>query len=331
MQHHPDTCVIVLAAGAGSRLAELTTDRLGTVVPKQFCSLRGGRSLLLDTVDRALRLAPRERIVVVVAAEHERWWRPQLDCLPADNIVVQPANRGTTAGLALPLATVLARDPEANVAVLPSDHFVARPEVLTNVMLRALEHSRGHAEQVVLLGIEPDGPDTEYGWIVPAGDAAGDARARSVFAFVEKPPLPRAAALLQAGAVWNSFLLAGRAATLHRLCARHAAAAVAAIDAAVARPAAERAVALDAVYGWLPTQDFSRVVLHGSASQLRVVMVPECGWTDLGTPPRVADCLARLERRQPRAPRRAQWFPTVDLAQALAARAASAPAAMQSA
>lgn len=324
MHRTTDSWVIVLAAGSGSRLAELTTDRHGVVVPKQFCSLRGGRSLLLDAIDRALRLAPRERVVAVVAAEHERWWRPQLACLPAANVVVQPENRGTTAGLALPLATVLARDPEANVAVLPSDHFVRRPDVLTRVMQSALAHSAAHADQVVLLGIEPDGPDTEYGWIVPAGDGGvGEARPRDVFAFVEKPPLPRAAALLQGGAVWNSFLFAGRAATVHGLCARHAAATVAAIDAAVARPAAERAIALDTVYRSLPTQDFSKVVLHGSASRLRVVMVPECGWTDLGTPRRVADCLAVLERRGTAAPRRRQWFPTVDLSDALAERAAA--------
>jgi hypothetical protein len=44
---------IVLAAGEGSRLRRLTTDGSGASIPKQFCSLRNGPSLLHEALRRA--------------------------------------------------------------------------------------------------------------------------------------------------------------------------------------------------------------------------------------------------------------------------------------
>src|SRR5262245_31154240 len=105
---------IVLAAGEGKRLRELTM-RGGIDTPKQFCSLRGGRSLLGDALARAARIAPRKRMLVVVAAEHRRFWERELADLPRENVIVQPANRGTAAGVLLPALTVLERDPEARL------------------------------------------------------------------------------------------------------------------------------------------------------------------------------------------------------------------------
>ena len=58
---------VVLAAGEGSRLQVLTTMASGVAVPKQFCSLGGGTSLLHDALKRASVIAPPERMCVVVA------------------------------------------------------------------------------------------------------------------------------------------------------------------------------------------------------------------------------------------------------------------------
>jgi len=319
MQHTTAPWVIVLAAGSGMRLGSLTVGDDGVVVPKQFCSLRGGRSLLLDAIDRALRIAPRDRVLVVVAADHERWWRPQLSCLPAANVIVQPRNRGTAAGILLPLAQVLVRDAEARVAVLPSDHHVDDPAVLTASLQTALACVASSPDELVLLGITPDAPDTEYGWIEPA---AQQAALRAVAAFVEKPPLARAEDLLDAGALWNSFLFAANAQTLWRLCAAQTPETSAAIAAVAIGPAADACRSLAAAYDDLPTVDFSRDVLGRSAASLRVLHVPPCGWTDLGTPRRVLECL-RQQQVGGRAPHRAPWFPTVDLARVAARQPAA--------
>lgn len=328
MQATSHSWVIVLAGGSGTRLAELTTGRDGVAVPKQFCSLRGGRSLLLDTLSRAHQLVPRERIVVVVAAEHERWWRPQLRSIDAENILVQPANRGTCAGILLPLLHIHARDPHARVALLPSDHWVESQRVLHDAMQRALANVAVEPEHVVLLGITPDCPDPELGWIVPA---APRGNLPAVAAFVEKPELPRAAALMHQGALWNSFLLAGSSATLLGLCRQFAAPVTAQMLEAFAFGRLRTAQSLAEVYAGLPILDFSRSVLQHASDHLRLLPVPECGWTDLGTPHRVADCIARIERSPARALSvRAPWFDTVDLARALRARQAAMPLARPS-
>ncbi len=107
---------IVLAAGDGARLAPLTTDVGGYVVPKQFCSLNGGPSLLQRALERAQSIVPRERVCVIVARQHQsRWWH-DLRSLPAQNVIVQPRNCGTANGVLLGLLHILERDPLACVA-----------------------------------------------------------------------------------------------------------------------------------------------------------------------------------------------------------------------
>jgi mannose-1-phosphate guanylyltransferase len=285
------TWAIVLAAGEGTRLRQLTGHPGGSI-PKQYCSLAGGRSLLQATLARAGRLAPRKRIVVVVAEEHREHWSVQLAGLPPGNVVVQPVNRGTAAGLLLPLLAVLERAPAARVVFLPSDHHVGREDVLEASLRIALDALDEPDAGVTLLGIHPDAPEPGYGWIVPA---RGPELLRRVACFVEKPEAPLAERLQAQGAVWNSFLMAGAGAAFLELYRRRVPGLVERMEAARGDPDALRAL-----YATLGTSDFSRELLQGSEPDLRLAVVPACGWTDLGTPERVAACLAAL-RPVPRA------------------------------
>lgn len=104
-----NTWALVLAAGEGSRLRSLTTAADGTAVPKQFCSLLGGPSLLQEALHRAQSIAPRERICTVVAEHHRRWWQRALWSVPAANVIAQPANRGTAIGILLPVLHIRSR------------------------------------------------------------------------------------------------------------------------------------------------------------------------------------------------------------------------------
>jgi mannose-1-phosphate guanylyltransferase len=281
---------VVLAAGDGRRLEALTRDPTGRAVPKQYCSLRGGRSLLRATLDRARRLAPPERIVTVVAKDHRRWWERELAQWALENVVVQPRNRGTAAGLLLPLRHILARDPEAVIGVLPSDHFVADEEVFAAALGRALGAAADVSGRLVLLGMEAERPDAELGWIVPG---AASPQPRTVDAFVEKPPREEAASLMRRGALWNSFAFAARARVLLALLRLALPELVRRFD--QVRPESSPAEALAELYETLTDADFSRSVLAALSAELRVVAVPPCGWMDLGTPERIARCLADFE------------------------------------
>ncbi|MGM0574130.1 MAG: sugar phosphate nucleotidyltransferase [Myxococcota bacterium] len=295
--------VLVLAAGEGKRLRPVTRREDGTCVPKQFCRFFGGRSLLDRTLDRAERVADPERIVTVVAREHWQWWQPLLERLPPDHVVVQADDRGTAAGLLLPLARIARKDPRATVVVTPSDHFVADEEVLEEALAEAVGVARdsdagGDADApeerpAVLLGMTPDRPETGYGWIVP-GPVRGDG-APGVEAFVEKPDETKARRLMDEGALWSSFLLVAEAGALLQVYARTTPGLIQAVDDLLRQE--ERAQATSPVIHEnraLPDLDFSGDVLEAVPERLRVVAVPPCGWTDLGTPARLRACLDAL-------------------------------------
>jgi mannose-1-phosphate guanylyltransferase len=289
---------LVLAAGDGTRLRALTTDRHGVATPKQFCSLAGDDSLLTAAVRRAQTLVPEERVAIVVAADHRRWWRSQTAATPRALTIVQPCNRGTAAGILLPLLAIAEQDPLAQVVVVPSDHFVAHENVLANTTRQALAAVAQGPENLVLLGISPDVADSDYGWILPGDALPGGLR--RVRTFVEKPSQARAAQLRAAGGTWNSFLFAARVATLLELYSQRQPALLGQLRWALERPGRR----LAAVYRELPTADFSRDLLQGSEDRLRVLHVPPCGWSDLGTPERVAACIEQVgpqpsRRREP--------------------------------
>jgi mannose-1-phosphate guanylyltransferase len=289
------TYAVVLAAGDGLRLRSVTTDRQGRAWPKQYCSFMSEHSLLRRTLQRAERLLPRERILVVVAEEHEPWWREELADWPEENVLVQPVNRGTAAGILLPLLHALARDVLARVLVLPSDHFVEREHVLEHWLRDAMDQVDSHAAQLVLLGIEPDRPESGYGWIVP--EPGQDRGLSGVERFIEKPEPELAQELQEHGALWNSFIFAVQGSFLLELFCEH----LPALPWGFLAPYQERARRFGAehlrrVYDRLQPRDFSKRLLEKTTEHQAVLRVPDCGWTDLGTPDRVRSCRDAQQR-----------------------------------
>jgi mannose-1-phosphate guanylyltransferase len=296
-----DTWALILAAGQGTRLRSLTTTNEGFAVPKQFCSLRGGASLLEETLSRAETVATRRHIVTVVAAEHRRWWEASLWTRPEENVVVQPQNKGTATGLLLPLLHILRRDPNATVAVLPSDHLVCDESVLAHTLRQAAQLARVDQGWVHLLGAEPVQVDAELGYIVP--EKVGAVAASTVLRFVEKPAAAVAQELARTGALLNMFIMVATARAFLALYARRHAPLVAQLTEAVYqdRHSPLDSLAADRLYPTLETLDFSGDILQGQEPALRVLKVPDCGWSDLGTPERVVEALARHEARGTRA------------------------------
>jgi mannose-1-phosphate guanylyltransferase len=281
----PDTWALVLAAGEGSRLRGLTRNERGIAVPKQFCSLQGGPCLLQEALQRAAAVAPLSRVCSVVAAQHREWWTPILSYLPEQNVVVQPQNRGTAHGILLPLLRIAERDPDATVVLLPADHYLRDEETMAVALRRAADLAHLDRSSIFLLGVEPDEPDTELGYILPATRSRDGAA--EVLRFVEKPNQIRARLLLDQGALWNVFIMAASVRTLLSLFDSSYAATIAGMR-------GFEGATLESVYQRLSTLDFSKDVVEGNESILKVITVPQCGWTDLGTPERVGLILEQL-------------------------------------
>lgn len=287
---------LVLAAGEGSRLRALTTTASGVAIPKQFCSLGGERSLLHDALRRARAVAEPQRTCAIVAQHHRRWWQALDLGIPSSNLISQPRNRGTANGILLPLLHIVHRDPAAAVLVLPSDHYVRNEEVLAGSLRSAMAELERDRGRVILLGIIPEDADPELGYIVAESD--GRAGIGAVSEFVEKPNAATARALIAHGGVWNSFIFAAGGRELVRVFEARFPDLVGEMRHIVTSAASSMSRArLAQLYDRLPELDFARDVLQRSPELLRVMTVPSCGWSDLGTPKRVGETVHRFGSR----------------------------------
>jgi mannose-1-phosphate guanylyltransferase len=288
------TWALVLAGGEGSRLHPLTTTASGIVVPKQFCSLAYGPSLLTQSLIRAGSVAPIIQTCALVVSRHKWWWDQPLRSLPKENVFVQPENRGTAHGVLLALLRLEARDPRANVLMLPADHYIRYESQFARSLREVAELSARTEDAIFLLGADPEKADTELGYIVPA--VRRNYEPTSVLSFVEKPDSARIGELLKAGALWNMFIIAGSVQALLALYERSHRSSVALMRAALGgkKMRGSDALSLAEVYQQLPRVDFSRDLLEPQATRLQVLGVPSCGWNDLGTPKRVIETLRTL-------------------------------------
>lgn len=290
-----ETWVIILAGGEGTRLAPLTRALYGADLPKQYAVLRGTRSLLQETAERAALIGDLTRTVVVVSAQRAALAAAQLEAYPGVHVLAQPRNLDTGPGLLLPLAYVRARDPQARVVVLPADHHLPDPAPLVRALARAGAH-RDTRRRVTLIGVEADRPETEYGWILPGARLCGHERhaLRAVRRFVEKPPVALARRLRARGALWNTFIATGPVGAFWELARahlpRHAEAFARWAERSTDAGSDER---LQALYAELPAASWSHdVVTHVPGDRLAVVAMTGSGWADWGAPRRVFQSLA---------------------------------------
>jgi len=277
---------IILAAGGGSRVRAMTRGLDGTYVPKQFWALDGRQSLLERTMNRVERVVPQHRTVLVVAEEHSAWWTRQAAFVPPENLFVQPLDRGTAAGVFFPLLTILERDPDATVAVFPSDHVFEREEVVIAALRDAIGGVRDQHAEIALLGMETEDVALDCGWILPASDARPFFKVASM---VEKPEPNIARDLHARGAIVNSMMLVATVRALVRVMIS----ALPALSEGAARfRACLDCAGLEAVYRPLPSFDFTRDVLQRCVRSLSALPVPQSGWADLGVPERLQKFLS---------------------------------------
>jgi len=290
---------LVLAGGEGSRLRALTTHSSGTAIPKQYCSLTGRYSLLEETIERAWQVVPRDQVCTIVAHQHREWWSEQLGTSLPQNVIVQPRNKGTGIGVLYSLLHISHRDPAARVLLLPADHYVRDEETLGQSLKFAMQRVTATPGTPLLLGVQPDHADPDLGYILP-GDR-DDFGNRTVARFLEKPNPTVAAQIIDAGGLWNTFIIAASVQTLINMFMQHYAPLVMEMQVLVCRRILAGSgtalwPALFSLYERLPQLDFSRDLLQGREERLRVIDVPACGWNDLGTPARVAATLRGLDR-----------------------------------
>lgn len=266
---------VVLAGGIGSRFWPLSSSKR----PKQVLALAGERPLIADTILRLQPLIPAERILVVTSADIAPAIEAAIPEVPRENLLVEPNPLGTAAALAWG-ASVIARraGPETIFCTLHADLAVDFPELFRHT-LKAAARAASTGDTLVTIGARATRPEPGFGYIVPVkgGASQPDALggAQRVQRFIEKPSADSAAALIDAGALWNTGICVWRAHVVLEAIERHtpeiSGAALSALEADDHALFAELVDRVSIEQGLLARSD-----------QL-VVLVGEFGWDDVGT------------------------------------------------
>jgi len=282
----PRAYAVIMAGGSGTRFWPLS--RKGH--PKQFLSISGDESMLLQTWNRCLALVtdPR-RILVVTGARYADLTREQLPDLPAANLLAEPEARNTAPCLAWTAAELQRRDPDSLMLVFPADHVIEDVDGLLRSAEAACAAARSGA--LVTFGVPPRYAETGYGYVEVAApfelDPEPPAAVRHVASFREKPDSATAQDYVNAGSfLWNSGMFVWESRALLAAMAEHLPAAVGAAEAMLAASdETERAAA----YAAMPAISID----YGIMEQAQRVACVEArfDWSDVGSWEALAELL----------------------------------------
>jgi mannose-1-phosphate guanylyltransferase len=272
---------LLLAGGDGTRLQEFTAQLTGFPMPKQYCPLIRGRSLLELALFRTRLFAATENTKVIINQNHRRWAREQLQALPENNIIIQPENRDTGPGMIFALNQIAQTSPDAIVAVFPTDHFIDDDTAFIAHVLRAACLVHRLPQKIAVLGVTPNHPETGYGYIIPGQPLPATLtpwKVSHVKAFREKPNPTMASEFISQGGLWNTFVLVFQVKRVLGLLRD-----LAPMDSQKLFELQDCSVDAAAIYRDIHPWNFSSQILARIPEELIVLEAPDICWSDWGT------------------------------------------------
>lgn len=281
---------IILAGGEGHRLERYTKSIYGFARPKQYAAIIGNSSMLQQTLDRVKWLLRQNHILTIVNSDHRQYVQEQLRDQPPETVIIQPFCRDTGPGILLPLLQIHNRDHDAVAAIFPSDHFILEEHKFMAYVAQAFTFVRSHPNYLAVLGITPEYPDTEYGWI-----EKGDILFRlpqmvihRVRRFWEKPSAQTAARLQNSGCLWNTLVIVGLVMTFleqFQNLLPEVYEPFAKIREVLGSP--QEAATVQSIFTTLPSRNFSKSILEKIPDRLCVIPIEGVYWSDWGDEHRI--------------------------------------------
>lgn len=192
-----------MAGGIGTRFWPLSKINK----PKQFIDVLGvGESLLQMTFNRFERICPRKNIYIVTSNIYTDLVNEQIPNLDPNQIISEPSRRNTAPCIAYANFKIASINPEANIIVAPSDHFIVNEDGFIYTVEKAL-HAIETNDILITLGIKPTYPNTGYGYIQykENNDITNFEGVKKVKLFTEKPNYEMAIQFIESGDfLWNS-------------------------------------------------------------------------------------------------------------------------------
>ena len=200
-----DVWAVVLAGGTGTRLWPASRPER----PKQLLPLSAdGRPLVAEAVERAIRVAGRDRVRLVASRRLIGVLMNVLPELDEDNFLAEPEPRGTAPALAWAAHRIARRDRDAVMLSLHADHRIHPAEAFDETARRTVSMAR-EGGRLFCIGARPTRPETGYGYVL-LGDPI-DEHVHEVGEFVEKPTRHWARRYVDSGEyLWNTGLFAWR-------------------------------------------------------------------------------------------------------------------------
>lgn len=188
---------VIMAGGVGSRFWPVSRRNL----PKQFLDIMGtGKSFIRHTFERLQPIIPQENFLVVTNAAYKSLVLEHIPELKSSQVLCEPVGQNTAPCIAYAAYRLKAVNPQAEVVVAPSDHFIFDEETFRKDITDCLEFV-ADKDVLMTIGIKPSRPDTGYGYIQAGStDVMGP-----VASFREKPNLEVAISYLASGNyLWNA-------------------------------------------------------------------------------------------------------------------------------
>lgn len=195
---------IILAGGTGKRLWPISRSNL----PKQYIPFKENKSLLELTIERISTLSNLKETYIVTTQEQEKNIKKILD-LTSVSIIIEPSSQNTAPALLLSILKLYSQDPDAVLLFLPCDHNISPTSIFIEDLNKATYYANSN-ESIVLLGVKPKWPSTEYGYI-----KYNKKRSDNIFQvnrFLEKPDKKRALQYYSKdNFLWNTGIFCAKA------------------------------------------------------------------------------------------------------------------------
>lgn len=270
---------VIMAGGQGTRLWPMSRKAL----PKQFHDVLGcGRTLLQLTYDRYCHIVPKENILISTHVDYTELVRQQLPEVPDEQVIHEPAFRGTAPSLANLAYHIRTLNPKANIVIAQSDQLVLNEDKFAELISKGLDFVSGNSKLVVV-GIKPTCPETRYGYIQIDGEPEEDSLYK-VRTFTEKPEYEFAKIFMESGEFyWNSGLYIWNVQTIIDTMSKHLPDMMKMLD-DIYREIPDRAQRRKRgyeIYTSFPNASVDMSVMERADNVY--VMVGEFGWADIGT------------------------------------------------
>ena len=200
MKNNQNLYAVILAGGSGTRFWPLSTERS----PKQFLKIIGKKSLFQASIERLKGFVHPSHIYIVSNAGFRQELVRQLAgiSIPSGNILYEPKGKNTAPAIAWAASVIQRKNKNAVMMIFPSDHLILNQELFITLLKKAISLAR--RELLVTFGIEPNRPETGYGYL----RVIKKNNVFKVTRFTEKPSLKKAKQFLKQGNYWwNSGML----------------------------------------------------------------------------------------------------------------------------